>query len=101
MSGRKAVYPIVLTPISNGGYCVTVPDMGNHTEGADLADAILSAQDAVEMMGVFLQDEGKSIPEPSDIAAIATEANEIKTLVTVDFDAYRRKMEKKVVKKTG
>jgi predicted RNase H-like HicB family nuclease len=100
MSDRKAVYPIVLTPISNGGYCVAVPDMGNHTGGSDLADAILAAQDAIETTGVFLEDEGKPIPGPSGIETITTKGNEIKTLVSVDFSAYRRKIEKRVVKKT-
>jgi len=96
---KKTVYPIVLTPIKNGGFSVTVPDMGNHTEGSDLADAITMAQDAIEMMGVFLQDEGKPVPPPSDISAIEIEDGEIKTLVTIDFDAYRRATETKVVRK--
>jgi predicted RNase H-like HicB family nuclease/post-segregation antitoxin (ccd killing protein) len=99
MSGKKTVYPIVLTPAKEGGYCVTVPDIGNHTQGDDLADAIAMAKDAIEMMGVFLQDEGKPIPEPSDINSIKTAKGEIKTLVTVDFDAYRRATETKVVRK--
>jgi predicted RNase H-like HicB family nuclease len=100
MSDKKIVYPVVLTPISNGGYCVTVPDMGNHTEGSDLADAITMAQDAIEMMGVFLQDEKKPIPAPSDAKKIKAGKDELVTLVAVDFDAYRRKTEKRVVKKT-
>jgi predicted RNase H-like HicB family nuclease len=100
MSSCKTVYPVILTPAKEGGYCVTVPDIGNHTEGDDLADALAMAQDAIEMMGVFLQDEGKPIPEPSGIEAVSTEPGEIKSLVTVDFDAYRRKTEKRIVKKT-
>jgi predicted RNase H-like HicB family nuclease len=86
--------------VSNGGYCVTMPDMETHTEGSDLADAIAMAQDAIAMMGVFLQDEGKPIPPPSDAKKIKVDKDDLVTLVTVDFDAYRRKTEKRVVKKT-
>ena len=100
MSDKKLVYPVVLTPAEEGGYCVEAPDLGTHTQGEDLADALYMAQDAIEMMGVYLQDEKKPIPDPSDINDIEVKEGEIKTLVTVDFDAYRRKTSSKVIKKT-
>jgi len=100
MDSKRKVYPVVLTPAEEGGYCVTVPDMGTHTQGDDLAEALDMAKDAIEMMGVFLQDEKKTVPIPSDIAAIETKDGEIKTLVAVDFDAYRRKTETRGVRKT-
>jgi len=100
MDDKRKVYTVVLTPAEEGGYCVTVPDFGTHTQGDDLPEALDMAQDAIEMMGIYLQDEKKPIPEPSDINAIEVEEGEIKTLVTVDFDAYRRKTETKGVRKT-
>ena len=100
MKIKGKVYPVVLTPVAEGGYCVTIPDMGTHTQGDDLAEALYMAQDAIEMMGVFLQDEKEPVPEPSDIRAVDIEDGEIKTLVAVDFDAYRRKTETRGVRKT-
>jgi predicted RNase H-like HicB family nuclease len=98
--GKKVVYPVVLTPAKEGGYTVYIPDLDNNTEGDDLAEALFMAQDAIEMMGVYLQDEGKTIPAPSDISTIGVKDDEIKTLVPADFDAYRRKTETRVIKKT-
>ena len=100
MNDRKLVYPVILSPAEEGGYCVEVPDFDTHTQGIDLAEAIYMATDAIEMMGVYLQDKGQKVPKPSDINMIDVEANDIKTLVPVDFDAYRRKTATKVVKKT-
>jgi predicted RNase H-like HicB family nuclease len=96
----KKVYPVILTPLKSGGFCVTMPDFGTHTEGSDLANAIDMAKDALEMMGVFLQDEGKTVPEPSKVKDVKSISNEIVTLITVDFNGYRRKTETKAVKKT-
>ena len=99
-NSKKTVYPVILTPAAEGGYDVSVPDFGTHTQGDDLAEALDMAVDAIEMMGVYLQDENEPIPEPSGINAIDVECDEIKTLVAVDFDAYRRKTETKGVRKT-
>jgi predicted RNase H-like HicB family nuclease len=98
--GKKIVYPVILTPDKKGGYSVYMPDFDKNTQGADIADALYMAQDALEMMGVYWQDEGKPIPAPCAIADIETSGPEIKTLITVDFDEYRRKTEKRIVKKT-
>ena len=100
MSGKKIAYTIVLTPAKEGGYCVGVPDFGTNTQGEDIADALYMAKDAIEMMGVFWEDEGRQIPDPSDFASIEVKDGEIKSLVLVDFDEYRRRTEKRLVKKT-
>jgi predicted RNase H-like HicB family nuclease len=97
---KKQVYPVVLTPEKDGGYSAYLPDFEKNTQGEDLADVLYMAQDALEMMGVYWQDEGKAVPKPSSIDAIKVKAGEIKTLIPVDFDAYRRKTEKRVIKKT-
>jgi len=96
----KYVYPVILTPAKEGGYCVYVPDFDNNTQGDDLAEAIYMAEDVIAMMGLYRQDDGEALPEPSDIGDIDINPGDIKTLVTVDFDEYRRKTEKKVIKKT-
>jgi predicted RNase H-like HicB family nuclease len=97
---NKLVYPVILRPAKEGGYDVYLPDFDKNTQGDDLGEALYMAQDAIEMMGVYWQDEGKDIPAPSDISAVRIKNGEIKTLVPADFDAYRRKTETRVIKKT-
>ena len=94
----KHVYPIVLIP-SNGEYVVRVPDFDFMTQGTDIADAIDMARDAISLMGVEYQDKEKKLPVPSEISTISHEANEILTLVDVDFNAYRKMLENRAVKK--
>jgi predicted RNase H-like HicB family nuclease len=94
------VYPVVFTPAGKGTFSVYVPDFDCNTQGADLADAIYMAEDVICLMGTLRQDDGDALPAPTDISAIKTHGGEIKSLVAVDLDAYRRKMERRVVKKT-
>jgi hypothetical protein len=57
------------------------------------------ARDAISLMGVELQDEGKELPEPSDAASIQAKPGQIVTLVDCDFDAYRKMLDNRAVKK--
>ena len=57
------------------------------------------ARDAIVIMGIDYEDDGKPIPAPSDIHQISVSGSEIVTLVDVDFVEYRRKNETKTVKK--
>lgn len=93
----KAVFPIVLTP-ADTGYVVYVPDLQINTEGADLADAIEMARDAIGLWGITQQDMGNEIPTPS-INPVPHEANELVSLVDIDFDAYRRANDLRTVRK--
>jgi predicted RNase H-like HicB family nuclease len=96
----KYVYTIVLRPGKQKAYIVYVPDFDIGTQGDSLANAIDMAQDAIEMTGLCIQDSGEQLPTATDISEVKTKEGEIKSLVTVDFDAYRRKTETRVVKKT-
>lgn len=96
---RREVYPVVLKHAKEGGYDVFIPDFNKNTQGDDLVDALDMARDAIEMVGVFYEDEGKIIPKPSDISKVDA-GKGIKTLVAVDFEEYRRKTETRVIKKT-
>lgn len=94
----KQVYSIVLTPAPEGGYVVTVPDLQINTEGETLGDAMAMARDAIGLWGICEQDAGRTIPDPSDLTP-PHEANELVSLVDVDFDAYRRANEMRTVRK--
>ena len=47
-----------------------------------------------------MEDDKKALPEPSELSAVEKEtANDIVTLVDVDFSEYRRKNDMRAVKK--
>ena len=94
----KNVYPIVLTP-EGKGFTVYVPDFDINTQGDDLAEAIYMARDAIGLMGIDMQDDGKELPIPSDAKSVHVADGDQLTLVDVDFLEYRRKNDMKVVKK--
>ena len=94
----KRVYPIILTP-DDEMFLVNVPDFDVMTQGTDLANAIDMARDVICITAVDMQDDNKTLPEPSAISSIKAEGNSIVTLVDVDFDAYRRMLDNRTVKK--
>lgn len=56
------------------------------------------ARDAIGLMGIDMEDEGCILPEPYS-KKIQPKTDEILTLVDVDFDEYRKKVDNRSVKK--
>ena len=77
---------------------MSIPDFGSATQGKSVADAIMMARDAIGLMGIDLQDDGKELPK-SNVTNIATKEGDIVTLVDVDFTEYRNKVDNRAVKK--
>lgn len=94
----KNSYPVVLTP-DEIGFTVHIPDFDINTQGDDLTEAIEMARDAIGLMGIDMEDDGKSLPTASSTNEIKHKDSEIVSLVDVDFTEYRRKNEMRVVKK--
>lgn len=107
----KATYPIFIKK-DKDVYLVYIPDFNGYTEGTDLFDAIRMARDYISLTGVNTEDDGleDSIPGPSSVEeaveAAKADADEdmdfsdgILTLVDVDFDAYRKALNHRAVKK--
>lgn len=94
----KAVYPVILIP-DGEKYVVRIPDFDFMTQGENISDAIDMARDAISLMGVQYEDEGKTLPGSSKINNIAHNDNEIITLVDVDFHLYRKMLENRAVRK--
>lgn len=96
----KNSYPIILTP-DEVGYVVYIPDFSINTEGDTLTEAIEMARDAIGLMGIDMQDDGTTLPEPSNFTKIQKNSadGDIVTLVDVDFAEYRRKNDLRTVKK--
>lgn len=95
----KRAYPVILTP-SDKTVLAYFPDFDTGTEGADIADAIDMSADAIGLLGITIEDEGKPIPEPTPIADVRKEnESDIVTLVSVDFTEYRRKNDTRAVRR--
>lgn len=96
----KVFYPVILEKCEDGsGYLVTIPDFDNNTFGETIPEAIEMARDAINLLCVTYEDDKKELPAPSDLDVLSCKANEIKTLVDADPDAYRRMLDNRAVKK--
>lgn len=93
----KKVYPIIIKETKKD-YYVRIPDFDMATQGEDLADAIYMARDAIGLVGIDMEDDGKTLPEPYSRKE-TKENGDIYTLVDIDFDEYRRKHDNRSVKK--
>lgn len=91
------VYPVILSK-DGEGYVVRIPDFRSVTEGKDLGDAIFMARDAIGLLGIELEDEGKELPEPYS-RTIDKEDGDVETLVDVDFTEYRMRHDNRTVRK--
>ena len=106
----KVVYPTLIEK-SDDIYLVFVPDLMIYTEGKDLADAIEMARDAISLKCLSIEDSKKEIPGPSnyekaiDLAKSIHEGESfdytkgIITTVDADLTRYRKKLDKKMVRK--
>ena len=86
----KLVYPVIFTEDPAGGYMAYVPDLEINTQGEDLAEAIAMARDAMGLVGIDMEDDGKPFPAPSQ--HVDCPVGGIVSLVDVDLVAYRRPM---------
>lgn len=104
----KKVYPTFIAQ-SGDDFLVYVPDLEIYTEGKDFADAIEMARDAIGLKGIDFEDDGKEFPVPSDQEQAIKKAKEdtdifdyskgMLTYVDVDFSEYRRKVDKRTVRR--
>ena len=92
------VYPIIITPTDDGAL-VYVPDLDINTHGSDLPNAIEMARDAICIWCVCHEDENRKLPSPSNISTIQRTKEDIVTLVDVNIEAYRRKLDNRTIRK--
>lgn len=93
----KGAYPVLISK-EKDGYFVYIPDFDISTQGKDMLDSIYMARDAIGIMGIDYQDDGKNIPMPNSVQ-YKVEKDDIVTFVDVDYDEYRKKADNKSVKK--
>lgn len=95
---RKDAYPIILSP-EDDGYIVYIPDFDVGTQGETIAEAMEMARDAIGLMGIDLEDDGKEIPKPYSMTMADIKKGDILTLVDIDFQEYRKQVDNRAVKK--
>ena len=94
----KNAYPIFITK-DGEFYLVYIPDFDVNTEGHTIPDAIEMARDAIGLLGISYYEDKVELPKPSALEDLTVPDEAIVTLVDVDFDAYRRKHERRTVRK--
>lgn len=99
----KLVYPACFYKEADGGYSVDIPDLlGCCTQGENLEEAIMQAEDAALGWLLTATEEGENLPKASDIKDIKLEQeNGFVSLLLLDLGAYSQKYgSRKAVKKT-
>ena len=94
----KNSYPIILTPDSTG-YVVDIPDFQIGTQGDSIPEAMEMARDAIGLMGIDMEDDGKTLPQPSALESVSKCPGDTVTLVDVDFTEYRRQNDTRTVRR--
>lgn len=93
----KKAYPVIFTPAAEGGFVSYMPDFAINSQGDDLAEAIEMARDAMGIMGIDMEDDGKALPEPSQ--NVEHEPGDVVSYVDVDFVDYRRRNDMRTVRR--
>lgn len=99
----KIVYPACFYKEDDGGYSVDIPDLlGCCTQGDNLEEAIMQAEDAALGWLLTQVEEGEEIPVATDIKDVKLErSNGFVSLLLLDLGAYSQKYSsRKSVKKT-
>lgn len=102
----KIIYPVIFTQTKDkkDTYLIEIPDIKGLTEGYGLADAINMARDYIG--GVCYDMDDEDIPKASPLDQIipadgqfASEGNSFVSMVDVDLDEYRRKIDNRAVRR--
>ena len=76
-----------------------IPDFAIGTQGDSIPEAMEMARDAIGLMGIDMEDDGKSLPIPSTLESVSKGPGDIVTLVDVDFTEYRRQNDMRSVRR--
>lgn len=102
---KKDVYafPVILSidHDDNDAVLVSFPDLRNCiADGSDVAEALEEAREALGNVLYWMEKENHPIPAPSDIKAIETAGDQIKSLVSADMAEVRKAWDSRSVNRT-
>jgi len=94
----KTAYPVIFTKLDKeGGFMAYIPDFEANTQGETLVEAIEMARDAIGICGIDKEDDGLSLPSPSQ--DVPCGQGQIVSLVDIDFSDYRKRHENRSVRR--
>lgn len=98
----KYIYPALFCPEKDGGFYVYFPDIsGCYSQGETLSEALEMATDALNLLLWEKEERKEKIPDPSYPNTIkAKNEKDFIAMISADTTEYRRKNDKKAVKKT-
>ena len=93
----KYVYPVILHQEHDGRYGVYVPAFECGTSGDDLANALEMAYDLIGTCGMENIYNNQPFPK-ADMNVPQLVENQFTSLVSIDFEQYRKKVENRSVR---
>ena len=97
----KGVYAAVFSPKENGdGYYCRVPDLpGCLTTGRTVDECLELTEDAANLWLCDIEDDGRTVPEATDLRLVPHTVEDIVTLISVDTIRYREENDNRAVRK--
>ncbi|MDP1394750.1 type II toxin-antitoxin system HicB family antitoxin [Lysinibacillus capsici] len=99
----KYYFPAIFDPGTDGeqGFTITFPDLpGCITEGSNMDEAVYMAKDVLAGFLYGMEEDGETIPTPSNPNSIDLPQGAFISIVEVRTDYIRDEIENKAVKKT-
>ena len=94
-------YPAIFTPEGEEGYSVRFPDLeGCYTCGGSMTEALMMGEDVLAFTLYDYERENRHVPQPSQASDLSLKKGEIINFIACDTIEYRKKQNKKMVKKT-
>ncbi len=100
MAEQVYIYPAIFTAETGSAVSVAFPDLPECvTWGENEADALYSAQEALELCLLTREEDGETIPSPSSVQEIATSVGQVVVLVQANMILARAESRNKSVRK--
>lgn len=98
---NKYIFPALFEKGAKKGYLVTFPDFdGCITEGNNIEEALLMANEALSLHLYAMEKDEESIPAPTNPEKITVAHGSFLSMVEVWMPPIREEMDNKAVKKT-
>lgn len=92
------VYPALFAQKKEGGYAIEFPDFPwLHAKGKTWTTAFAAAEEALNRWLWHAEEEGKTLPRPTNPAAITPAADAFISLIKADTWEYRKKHDTRTI----
>ena len=96
----KYIYPAIFKKEKDGKYSVSYPDFDSaYTWGKNLEKAMYMAEDCLGLVLYGLEEDKEPFPQASSMADFKNTENEFVSLINLDLNEYKKRVDNKPVKK--